>query len=294
MTLNSKHLPIMAFLLLGMIWGSNFIYMKLASELITPTQIVFFRVIFGFFPILLYALAKKTLRWSHLKHSVHFIVMSILATTLYYVLYAKGVTLLLSGVAGALSGSIPLFSFIFAIAFIPDEKPSLLKSLGIATGLLGVIIIARPSGDTLLSSNIQGVLCMVAGSLSVGASFVYARKFIIPLNIPAAALTTYQLGFAMITLALVTSYDGMSNIWTNYNASIGLVVGLGLLGTGLAYIIYYYLVSKLGAVTASSSTYIPPLFALLIGAVIVGEPIELLDYFATALIFMGVYMLKRK
>jgi drug/metabolite transporter (DMT)-like permease len=98
----------------------------------------------------------------------------------------------------------------------------------------------------------------------------------------------------MILLTLTTNYDGMSAIWTNYYASIGLIVGLGLLGTGLAYIIYYYIASKMGAVTASSVSYIPPLVALLIGSAIVGEPIELVDYFATALIFIGVYVLKRK
>ncbi|WP_031480575.1 DMT family transporter [Maridesulfovibrio frigidus] len=290
----TKNIPVIAFILLGTIWGSNFIYMKLASELISPAQIVFFRVLFGFLPILAYALFKKSLRIAHLKHSVHFIVMALLATTLYYYSFAKGASLLLSGLAGALSGSIPLFAFILAIIFIPEEKPSLMKILGIVIGFIGVVIIARPSGDSLLSSNFEGVLYMIAGSLSVGASFVYARKFITPLNIPASALTTYQLGFAMILLAATTSYDGIGNIWGNYNAAIGLVVGLGLLGTGLAYIIYYYIVSTLGAVSASSVTYIPPLVALLIGAVIIGEPIELIDYLATALIFVGVYMLKRR
>lgn len=292
--MNSRHIPLAAFMLLGIIWGSNFIYMKLAAELITPTQIVFFRVLFGFVPVLAYALATKSLSWGHLRHARHFLVMSLLATTLYYYGFAKGTSLLLSGLAGALSGSIPLFSFILATTFIPEEKPSLLKIAGIAIGFLGVIIIARPTGDSLVSSNFQGVLYMVAGSLSVGASFVYARKFITPLNIPAAALTTYQLGLAVAMLALATSYDGMANIWTSTNASIGLIIGLGLLGTGLAYIIYYYIVAKMGAVTASSVTYIPPLVALLIGSAIVGEPIGLIDYSATALIFIGVYMLKKK
>ncbi|SDK94600.1 EamA domain-containing membrane protein RarD [Maridesulfovibrio ferrireducens] len=294
MTSNSKHLPIIAFVLLGVIWGSNFICMKLASELISPAQIVLFRTIFGFFPVLIYALVKKSLCLDHLKHSAHFLVMALLATSLNYYCFVKGTSLLLTGVAGALSGSIPLFTFILAILFIPEEKPSLMKIVGIAIGFIGVVIIARPSGDSLLSSNFEGVFYMVAGSLSVGSSFVYARKFITPLNIPASAITTYQLGFAMILLSLTTSYDGMSAIWTSYNASIGLIVGLGLLGTGLAYIIYYYIASKMGAVTASSVSYIPPLVALVIGSAIVGEPIELVDYFATALIFAGVYMLRRK
>jgi drug/metabolite transporter (DMT)-like permease len=290
----SQNLPLIAFCALGVIWGSNFIYMKLAANLITPMQIVFYRVLFGFVPVFIYAKLRGDLRWQHLKHVGHYFVMGMLATAVYYYGYAKGTSLLLSGVAGAISGAIPLFSFVLAVLFITEEKASRLKIAGILVGFVGVVIIGFPSGEGLASSNMEGVFYMVAGSLSVGASFVYAKKFIIPLKIPASALTTYQLGLGLLVLALFTDYNGINNVFSNMHASIGLVVGLGLLGTGLAYIIYYYIVEKLGAVSASSVTYIPPIVALLIGALLVGEPIKLADYGATVLIFIGVLLLKKK
>jgi drug/metabolite transporter (DMT)-like permease len=195
-TKTTPYLPLAAFLFLGVIWGSNFIYMKLASNLITPLQIVFLRVLFGFLPVMIYAYLSGALAWRHVKHAGHFLVMALLGTTLYYYVFVKGTSLLFSGVAGAVSGSIPLFSFVLAILFLPEEK-------------------------------ING-----------------------------------------------------SRI-------------LGLLGTGGAYIIYYLIVEKLGAVTASSVSYIPPVIALLIGALIVGEPIELIDYAAASIFFLGVFLLKR-
>lgn len=289
-----RHLPLIAFVALGVIWGSNFIYMKMAAELITPLQVVFFRVLFGFIPVLLYAWFRGSLRWQHLKYSSHFLVMGLLATAIYYYGFVKGSSLLLSGVAGAVSGAIPLFSFLLAVLFIAEEKATRLKMAGILIGFIGVLIIGRPSGTDLVSTNLEGIIYMVAGSLSVGASFVYARKFITPLKIPAAALTTYQLGLGLLVLALFTHYSGIGAIFSSTHAALGLVIGLGLLGTGLAYIIYYYIVDKLGAVAASSVTYIPPVVALLIGALIVGEPIALADYGATLLIFAGVFLLKRK
>jgi len=79
-----KFSVIVAFLVLGTIWGSNFIFMKWAAEWITPLQVVLLRVIFGFLPIALYAIFTKSLSFSHLKHVGHFFVMSILATSLYY------------------------------------------------------------------------------------------------------------------------------------------------------------------------------------------------------------------
>lgn len=290
---SSNLLPLLAFISLGLIWGSNFIYMKLAANLITPTQIVFFRVLFGFFPVLIYAYTTKALAWKHLKYTGHFLVMSLIATSLYYYGFAKGTSMLLSGVAGATSGSIPLFAFILSLIFLDEEKISRSRIIGVAIGFIGVFLIARPSGEDLFSTNMAGVLYLTAGSLSVGASFVYARKFITPLGISAAALTTYQLGLALLTLTLFTSFDGIGAIWSDLHVSLGLVIGLGLLGTGGAYLIYYYIVTSLGAIAASSVTYIPPVVALLIGAIIVGEPIEMIDYIATTLIFLGVFLLKR-
>lgn len=286
-------IPVLAFMLLGVFWGSNFIYMKLASNLLSTTQIVFFRVLFGFLPVLIYSWLSGALAWSQLKYIGHFFVMALIATTSYYYFFVKGTSLLLSGVAGAISGSIPLFTFILAVIFLKEEKVSAQRVIGVLVGLFGVFLIARPSGQELLSTNLEGLFYIVAGSLSGGASYVYARRYISPLKILPSALTTYQLGLALLLLSVVTDYNGIGKIWTDTHASLGLVVGLGLLGTGGAYLIYYYIVDHLGAVVASSVNYIPPIVALLIGSFIVGEPIELIDCLATAIIFLGVFLLKR-
>jgi len=287
-------IPVLAFMLLGIFWGSNFIYMKLASNLLSTTQIVFFRVLFGFLPVLIYSWLSGSLAWSQLKYIGHFFVMALTATTFYYYFFVKGTSLLLSGVAGAISGSIPLFTFILAVIFLKEEKVSTQRVIGVLVGLFGVFLIARPSGQELLSTNLEGLFYIVAGSVSGGASYVYARKYISPLKISPSALTTYQLGLALLLLSVVTDYNGIGKIWTNTHASLGLVVGLGLLGTGGAYLIYYYIVDHLGAVVASSVNYIPPIVALLIGSFIVGEPIELVDCLAAAIIFFGVFLLKRR
>src|SRR5262249_51341127 len=73
-----------AFALLALIWGSNFIFVKWAAKEISPSQIVLLRVAFGFPPISFYALAKRALRWEHVRYAHHFVVMSLLATAVYY------------------------------------------------------------------------------------------------------------------------------------------------------------------------------------------------------------------
>ncbi len=286
-------LPHLAFWSLGLIWGSNFIFMKWAADFITPLQIVFLRVLFGFLPVLVFALFSKALRISHFRYTLHFLVMSLLATSIYYFGFAKGTSLLLSGIAGALSGAIPLFAFVAGALFLADEKITLLKATGVLVGFLGVLMIANPFEGDLGDTNLEGVFYMVMGSFSIGISFVYAKKFLADTDMAPVALATYQLGFALLSLALVTDFTGMQAITEDSRALTGLIVGLGLLGTGVAYISYYYIVEKLGAVTASSSTYIPPIVALAIGALFVGEDIAILSYLATGFIFAGVFLLKK-
>ncbi len=280
-----------AFALLGVIWGSNFIFMKWAAEDISPGQIVLLRVVFGFLPIFFYALVKRSLHWDHVRYTHHFVVMSFLATAIYYFAFAKGTALLPSSIAGLLSGAIPLFTFVCAWLFVSEERINVIKAAGVALGFLGVLLIARP-WSSMVEIDIVGVVYMLAGSMSVGCSFVYARKFISPLKLPATALTTYQIGLAMIFLFLVTSLDGIGAVFGDARAWTGLIFGLGLCGTGLAYVIYYYIVDSLGAVAAAGVTYVPPVVALVIGVVLVGEAIHPLGYVAIVLILSGVGVLQ--
>ena len=173
---------LVAWVALGVIWGSNFIFMKWATEFITPSQVVLVRVAMGFVPVLIYALVKGQLQLVQLKHSLHFFAMACLAAAVYYYGFAKGTSLLPSGIAGAVSGAIPIFSLIAAVIILPGENLTRSKAAGLIVGFLGVVAIARPFGAGLSSAASEGVLYMVAGSMSLGISFVYARKFITPLG----------------------------------------------------------------------------------------------------------------
>jgi drug/metabolite transporter (DMT)-like permease len=284
----------LAFAALGLIWGTNFMFMKWASVDISASQIVFLRVLFGFMPLLACALFTKALKWRHLKHAHHFFVMSLLATAVYYYAFAKGAALLLSSVAGMLSGAIPLFSFVCAWALLRQERPTKRMITGILVGFVGVLLIAQPWNAHGAGVNLLGVFYMVAGSLSVGCSFVYARRFLSGLDLSPLALSTWQIGFALAVLSCVTDFHGMTRVAGDTRAFAGLVLGLGLTGTGVAYILYYFIVGRLGALSASSVTYIPPVVALLMGLTIAHEPMRPLDLLAMVAILSGVYLLQSR
>jgi drug/metabolite transporter (DMT)-like permease len=281
-----------AFALLGLIWGSNFIFMKWAAEWITPAQIVFLRILFGFVPVLVLASIRRSLKWSHWRYAHHFLAMALLATAFYYFAFAKGTSVLPSGIAGMLSGSIPLFSFLTAFVFLRQEPINRRTLLGLLLGFSGVLLIARPWNSGASGVDMSGVLYMLGGSLSVGCSFVYARRFLVNKDISPIALSTYQIGLALLVLWAVTDLEGIGKIRHDPIALAGLVLGLGLAGTGLAYVLYYFIVQHLGALKAAAVTYIPPVVALTIGGLLVHEPLGSEDIVAMLLILGGVYVLQ--
>lgn len=279
-----------ALILLGVIWGSNFIFMKWATALITPSQTVFLRVLFGFIPLALIAWRSKVITREQLAYLPHFIVMSVLATSFYYYGFVAGTALLPSSIAGLLSGSIPIFTFVGAAIFLPDERPSKQMALGVALGFAGIALSTRPWQGSMNISLI-GALWMLAGSLSVGASFVYVRRFLSHLKLPPLALATWQTGIAVMTLAVLIDFDGITHIATDAQALWGTVLGLGILGTGAAFLIYYFIIETLGSVRAAGATYIAPIVAVVIGAII-GESITYVEIIALLLILCGVLLIQ--
>ncbi|WGL63604.1 DMT family transporter [Pseudomonas sp. CW003PS] len=164
---------------LGLIWGTNFIYMKWATELISPMQTVFMRAFFGFLPLAVMAWRAKVITRDQWRVLPHFAVMSVLATSFYYYGFVAGTALLPTSIAGLLSGSIPIFTFLCAFLFLREERPTRRMAAGIALGFVGIVLSARPwegsHGVSLL-----GVFWMMAGTFSLGASFVYARRYLSP------------------------------------------------------------------------------------------------------------------
>lgn len=285
-----------SFFLLGAIWGSNFLFMHEAVHVVLPLQVAWLRVCFGALPIVGYALLRKTLRWSDLRHAPHFCAMALLATVVPYVSFVKGAQLLSSGSAGAISGAIPLMTAVFAIAFLEDEKLTATRAIGMVIGLAGVAAVAdvrRLLDGSSGSAAVLGVLAMLLGSAGYAGAMVYARRFITPLRLSPLALAGYQTAAAAIVLTAIAPIRGVGALAGEPRALLALALGLGLVGTGISFILYYWIIERLGAIAASSVFYLPPVVALLLGSIVAGEPIGPWQWCGTALILGGVFLSRK-
>ena len=134
---------------------------------------------------------------------------------------------------------------------------------------------------------------MTIGSFFYALSFIYAKRYIIPKKIDSSALTSYQTFFSLIIVTLLIDHTTLFNVTQSPKALIGSVVGLGFIGTGIAYIIYYKLIEGLGAVRASTVTYIPPIVALIVGQTIGGEALNMSSIVGVIIILLGVFITKK-
>ncbi|MDD2717676.1 MAG: DMT family transporter [Candidatus Wallbacteria bacterium] len=286
-----KQFPFLVLFALGVIWGTNFLFMKIVVSVISPLQVVWLRVLSGGLPIFVYALVMKVLSWKDCRRAHHFGAMALLANVLPYYFYVKGTQLLASGIAGVISGTTPLMTALLVVLILPAEKLNLQKGFGIFIGLIGVLLVAdlKSAFSFGKSGELVGVCFMLMGSISYAFAILYAKKVVAPLKMSSLQLASYQALFASLLLIPVTPTQGMGAILENSKALLALVLGLGLTGTGLAFVMYYFIIDKLGAITASSVYYIPPVIALLFGALFRSETVTFLQILGTIIIITGIY-----
>ncbi len=172
--------------------------------------------------------------------------------------------------AGALVGATPLLTLGLAAAFIPQERLGAEAVIGLAVGFGGVLLVVAPWRD--LDTGVLGSLACLGAAVSYAAGFVFVRKHLSPLGIPALSLAAAQTVAATVVQGPLTPLLG----WEAPDLTarvIGALLALGLLGTGLAYILYFRLIADLGAARASSVNYVVPVVAVVLGVLVLGEPV---------------------
>jgi drug/metabolite transporter (DMT)-like permease len=279
------------FLALGLIWGTNFAFMHVAVATLTPLQVVWTRVVAGALPLVLFAAARGELRAGHARHAHHFAATALTANVLPFYFLVRGTQLLPSGIAGVVSGAIPLLTALVAALALPGERLDAPRLGGLALGFLGVALVAEVWTK---QGGLAGEAFILAGALSYAVAFVYARRFVSPLGLRSTALAAYQTALAAAMLTALTDLRGVGALGGDLRALAAAAVGLGLVGTGVAYILYYRLIDRLGAVAASSVTYIPPVVALAIGVGLMHDRLSPWQAAGAALVLSGIYLARRE
>jgi drug/metabolite transporter (DMT)-like permease len=271
--------------LLALLWGSSFLFIKVALDGLSPIQIVLARMTAGAVVLLAIVAARHDqlpripTTWAHIA------VAAVIANLIPYFLFGWGEQRVDSSVAGTLNATTPLFTL--AIAFATRTEPTITRErvVGFLLGFFGAVLIVAPWNST--GSSAEGALACLAAALSYGISYVYMRRYLTNRGTTPIALAAAQIsvGALMLIITAPVLADQAVDLQLDVVAS---VLALGALGTGLAYLLNYQLIHDEGATTASTVTYLLPIVAVILGAIVLGEPITWNLFAGTAIVLTGV------
>jgi drug/metabolite transporter (DMT)-like permease len=274
-------------LLLASLWGPSFIFIKIAGEDIPPLTLVLGRV--GVAALVLYIVLRLQGRnlprfgpvWKH------FAVAALVQSALPFALFNWGELHIDSALAAILNGTTPLFTILFAHFLITDERITPAKIGGILVGFGGLLLLIAPSLFDGVHATTWGLLAITMACVSYGIAIVYARlhlRGLPPLVAPASQLLLASL--YMLPLSLLV--DRPWSLSMPSLAAIASVLALGVLGTALAFVIYYMLIDNTSATYVSTVTYVVPVFGVALGVLVLGEQLHWTAYAGCLLILTGV------
>ena len=282
-------LPYLAFASLGLIWGASFLFIKLGVQDMSPTVLVFVRSASGAIALaVIMVVTGRTLFAGQLQSRlVPFAIMAVTNALLPWVAIAWGETRISSGLASILNSTTTLWAAILIYWVIPTERPSAVNYAGVLVGLSGVVILVIPDLTAQgISGNVLGALAVVVASVSYAVSALYARTKMRGMNVYEQSLG--QLAVTAI-LAIPLAAPALPHVHLAF-LSMAAVVALGVGGSGIAYLLYYYMMNTLGPVRATGVTFVVPVTAVFWGVVLLHESLSLPIVAGMVVILFGIVL----
>lgn len=215
----------------------------------------------------------------------HLFVLAILFNSVPFALFAAGETKVSSVVAGIANATTPLYVLIASLALLPGERPTREHVVGLAVGFAGVVVVLGPW--RAVGGQLLGYLACLGAAACYGIGFPYTRRFLAGRPESAVALSAAQVLCGTLQLALVVPWATAAPRRLPLDAILSMIA-LGAGGTGVAYVLNYDVIRRAGAQMASTVTYLVPLFATVLGVVVLGEALTWNQPVGAAVVLLGV------
>ena len=272
-----------AFLLfvLGAIWGSSYLFIKVGVRDLSPAAFIDLRLLFAA-PVLVAFAWRRYGRAALVRGWREGLVLAVINAAVPFTLIAIGEKWVDSGTAAVANSSVPIFVALLAVFFVPTERSTGLRLVGVLLGLVGVSILAgvHPQGGW---RGTAGIGLIVVASVSYAAANLYAGRRMDVGGPVLAAVSMAGAFFLLLPFALATLPSHMPG-WKSF----GSAVALGLLGTALAQILSYRMIRIYGSSRSVLVAYMLPAFALFYGAILLGEALTYQKIVGLLLIGAGV------
>lgn len=279
------------FLALGFMWGSSYLFIKLAVDDFGTFTLVALRLAVG--AALLWIVIRMAGQALPRERRIygHLVVMAVVNIVIPFALITWAEQSVDSSLAAILTSAVPLFAIVIAPLFLHDEPIRVNGVVGLAVGFVGVVVLT--SNDlSVAGSDLSGEFALLGAALSYAVGAVYARRNMrgVPPMIPAVFQVTFALLIAgTVAVVLEHPWDVRPD-----GEAIFSILWLGILGSGFAYLAMFRLLAAWGATRTTLVAYEIPVVGIVLGFLVLQEPIDVRLLIGTALVVGGVALVNSR
>jgi drug/metabolite transporter (DMT)-like permease len=276
-----------AFWVLGAIWGSSFLWIKIAVAEIGPATLAAIRLAFGLVGLLL---VMRLGRLPFPRSAVHlpaYLFMGAFNTAIPFILIPWGETRIDSGLAAILNATVPLFTIVIAHFWLADERITANRVVGLLVGFAGVVVLmSRDLGMTGITHSIWGQVAVLVASVSYAVAATFSRRHLRghPPVLQATMVVLFADIFAWLTVAAGERPLRLPALPITWIA----LAWLGVLASCAAYLLYFFLINAWGPTRASLVAYVFPVIGLVLGILVLHESADWRLLAGTVLVVGGI------
>ncbi|MET0735969.1 MAG: DMT family transporter [Microbacterium sp.] len=281
------------FILCGIVWGSSFLFMKVALTGISPAQVAWSRLILGGLTLGLFVALRRDPLPRRVRIWLHMTVLAVSFCVVPFLLFSWAQQHVTSGLASIYNATTPIMTAVMAWAVFRVEKLKPVQIAGILVGILGVMVIIAPWQGLDLTQSLVAQLAILGATACYGFSLAYMRKFVSDSGMSALVFSFLNIGIAAAIMAVLTPVLVLTPVqldpWI-----IGSVILLGCLGTGVAYIWNQNALRAWGPTRASTVTYITPVVGVALGILVLGEAVTWNEPVGALIVFAGILLAQNR
>ncbi|WP_394555042.1 DMT family transporter [Agromyces sp. MMS24-JH15] len=295
----------MQFLAMGLVWGSSFLFMKVALEGVSFGQVAWSRTVLGALAlgIIVLVTRPRVVDASGTAGPVlprekavwgHFLVVSLTTCVIPYLCFAWAEQYVSSSLASIYNATTPIMTALMATLVFRVERLGGSRWFGVGLGILGVLVVIGPWQVAALTGSVAGQLACLVATLCYGFTFGYQRRFLSQRPIAPATFAFLSIGVSAVVMLALTPVLALQPVAFGSGEGevdwriAGSLLALGVLGTGLAYIWNINVLRAWGPTGTSTVTYVTPVVGVALGMLLLGERLSWHEPVGAALVLVGI------
>lgn len=280
-----KNTWLATYILLGILWGSSFLFIHEGLTILTPIGVVFWRLLSGAIVLAVIVRVRGIKITRNPRHWLLIGFGGLFMNSIPFTLFAYGQQHVTSILASIINATTPIMTLLALLTLFRSEKLSPHVIWGLLVGASGVMVVLAV-WQGFGENDPIAILCLLGAPVCYGIGGPFIVRYVSPLKLPNEQVAFVQMTIAAIAVTPFYLSGPLMTAPLTW-APVASVLALGAIGSGFAYVLFYRVINQAGSAIANSVTYITPLVAVLLGVLLLGEPVYWYEPVGAVVVVLG-------